>query len=94
MWFNENTSTFGRGKRKFNRFAGAAIGFIVIVFAVIVVGNTQLRKEGYIEVRVPDMRGSYDSYWCKGYREENGCLVFNDAMGRERKICGTYQIIK
>ena len=86
--------SFRMTKRKFNWFTGGVLGLIALFLILIVAGNAELRSNGYIEIQVPDMRGSHDSYWCKEYREENGCVVFTDALGKTRKICGSYQIIK
>ena len=87
-------SSFDKQKRRVNWFAWAIIGFIAIAIIGVVATDTQLRAKGYTRIHVPDTKGSYSTYYCKNYREENGCVIFKDNMGWERKICGTYQIVK
>jgi len=89
-----NSRSFRGTKDGTKIFFWGVVAIVLIVFIAILVGNSQLRSEGYIKIEVPDMRGSYTSYWCKEYKEENGCVIFTDHSGRTRKICGSYQIIK
>jgi hypothetical protein len=33
-----------------------------------------------------------ETYMVKEYRVENGCVIFKDMMGVERRICGEYYV--
>lgn len=74
--------------------AWAIICIVAIHFILYAVANNGLQAKGYTRIDVPDMSGSYSTYYCKDFREENGCVIFKDSFGWQRKICGTYQIIK
>ncbi len=83
-------SSLGRPRGRSKLSTWILLGIGVLAFIILVLGNSELRSKGYIEIQVPNE----SSYWCKEYSEENGCVIFKDQMGRSRKICGTYQIIK
>ena len=73
--------------------------FVILILSISAIfiaaesNRNTLRKEGYMEISVPV--GEYtNTYWTKEYREDNGCIIFTDYEGKERKICGSYSIIK
>lgn len=92
MGFN-TTGSGSRGVQP-NMLAWGIVAIVVIIFLAVAVANNELRARGYTRIDVPDMKGSYSTYYCKDFREENGCVLFKDNIGWERKICGSYQIIK
>lgn len=71
--------------------------FWVIFVGIIVIGlcsGIVSMSGGYtVQITTPDYNGDGgETYLIKAYREENGCVIFTDMMGIERRICGEYRV--
>lgn len=86
---------------RFKIFSGLVLSMIIFGFllmfsvigfrAYLVYQNMKINKKTY-EISVPRYNGTTEIFLTNSYVEKDGCVMFTDEFGFNKKICNNYNI--
>lgn len=66
---------------------------IAILIILGLLCRYMLFSSGYVTITT-SLNGEVEEYFVKSYKEKDGCVIFVDIFGFEKKFCGFYTITK